>query len=297
MRLFPPEGATGLLEFDGPNRLYSTIEIIQSDLYGYATTVGFYYPNQTLMIDSSKLHFKTPDSIPISAVVPDDVTYNSPAGLAYLILSTSLIAICIVMMTYFYHYRHEKIIKKSSPFFCQLILLGIIMVLASVIVWTLVQDSLTCVLKIWFFFIGVGLILGNLLAKTYRVFRIFSNVRVHTTAIRDVDLFKFSFAVILMESILVLIFTVADGMPYVAVFTSTTDQFYSYIQCTTSTPSFALTMSIILCVYNGILIILAAVLAYMTRNVDSAFNESRYIAATVSMMLFLIVSHDHDSLC
>lgn len=223
--------------------------------------------------------------------MPEDLTFTSAWGVTISLLAGLLIVICVASMVYFYINREEKVIKKSSPVFCQLILFGIIMVNASLIIWTIPQTQFTCILKIWILCVGFALIMGNLLAKTYRIFKIFTNVKVSTSAITDLDLLKFSGAVIFLEVILLIIYTFGSGtLPDAVVVNSTTNSLYSYISCQIEdNEGFQTAMTIIIIAFNEILVILGAIIAYLTRNVDSAFNESAYIGATMYCYIFLSV--------
>lgn len=190
---------------------------------------------------------------------------------------------------YFYLFRNEKVIKKTSPVFSQLILLGIVLCITSQIFWDVSQTTFTCVMKIWLLAIGFGLIMGNLLAKTYRIFKIFSNAKVTSLVIRDIDLLKFTLAVILLEIIMLCAYTFPAGLPTPVVLQSQSDSLLKYIECKVPS-SFLQTAGIIMLLGVNFLLVLAAVIiAYLTRNVDSAFNESRYIAYTVYVFLLVTI--------
>jgi hypothetical protein len=51
-------------------------------------------------------------------------------------------------------------VKKTSPVFGQLILIGVDLVLISQIFWEVAQSTPICILKVWFVSIGFGLIMG-----------------------------------------------------------------------------------------------------------------------------------------
>ena len=225
------------------------------------------------------------------AIVPENLTFSSTLGLIVSILALLLIVICISSMIYFYVNRNEKIIKKSSPVFCQLILFGIIMVNSSLIIWTLTQTQVTCIVKLWVLCLGFALIMGNLLAKTYRIFKIFTNIKVSTAAITDIDLLKFSGVVIFFEAALLAIYTFGSGtLPEAIVINSSTNSLYAFVSCQVpNNETFQTTMTIVIIAFNIILVLLGAVIAYLTRNVDSAFNESTWIGATMYAYIFLSV--------
>ena len=197
--------------------------------------------------------------------------------------------IAFAFSIYFYVNRREKVVKKTSPFFSQLMLLGIILCITSQIFWDVSQETWTCILKIWCLAIGFGLIMGNLLAKTYRIFKIFNNARVTSLVIRDTDLLQFTGAVILLEIILLCLYTFTSGLPKPIAIQSTSDSLLKIVKCEVPSGFVQLAGIIVLLGVNFLLVLGAVVIAYLTRNVDSAFNESRYIAYTVYIYLLVTI--------
>lgn len=70
------------------------------------------------------------------------------------------LAVSIAFHFYFFLHRKEKVVKKTSPIFGQLILIGIDLCLISQILWDVGQSTVTCVLKVWTLCLGFGLIMG-----------------------------------------------------------------------------------------------------------------------------------------
>lgn len=191
-------------------------------------------------------------------------------------------------MVIFYRYRMTKVIRNASPVFCELMLIGIIMICVGLILWTIEQSTMLCITKAWFTVCGFGLIIGSLLAKTYRIFRIFSNVRVVTLSVRNRDLLRFTGIILLIEVILLCVYTFADGLPSPHFTVSDVNEYYGYIVCRTNSTTFEVyIISLIIC-FNVILIFATAMFGYLTRNVSSDYNESRYIAAIVRARVHLL---------
>lgn len=195
--------------------------------------------------------------------------------------------ICCFMMISIWYYREEPPIKKSSPLFCILILTGVFLCLGSIITLSVYLTTFICNLSIWLIVIGLGLILGSILAKTYRIFRIFSNIRVNASVIRDRDLLVFSFVIILILSIFLAIITISNSDVPKFVY-STNDNLVSYYVCLIFDNLLAQIALYAIIVFFALLFLLLAIVAYLTRNVDSAFNESTYIATTIYAYLAIL---------
>lgn len=226
--------------------------------------------------------------LPVSAIVPEEITFSEPLGWSALIFILIALLLVVGISVYFYYNRREKVIKKTSPFFSQLILLGVFFCVSSQIFWDVKQSTATCVIKVWLLAIGFGLIMGNLLAKTYRIFKIFNNARVTSLVIRDVDLLKFTVSILLLEILMLSGYCFPSGLPRPTVYQSTSDELLKYIQCAVPSGALQLAGTIALFCVNFLLILGAVTIAFLTRNVDSAFNESLYIAYVV--YIYLVVS-------
>lgn len=264
-------------------RLKTSNRLFRNDVEGVVGT----WENSNLKLNTSNLVFKDGSTIPTSQIVPQYITITDPLGAVCLGFIVLGLIISISFSIYFFVYRKEKVIKKTSPFFSQLILFGVDLCFASLIVWEIPQSTLTCIFKLWLLCIGFGLIMGNLLAKTWRIYKIFSNLSVTSLVIKDSDLLKFSGIVVLGEIILLSVYSFASGLPKVVHTQSLSDNLLLITQCKAPSGFVQLALTITLFVYNGLLILAAVYLAYKTRNVDSAFNESKYIALTVYIYLLV----------
>lgn len=124
-----------------------------------------------------------------------------------------------------------------------------------------------------------------MLAKTWRIYKIFRNVSVTSLVIRDTDLLIFSGVVVLGEVILLCIYCFVSGLVRPVVLQSKSDSLLQYVQCRAPSSSIQLGLLIALFAYNVILVVAGVIIAYLTRNVDSAFNESKYIGFTMYVYL------------
>jgi hypothetical protein len=104
---------------------------------------------------------------PISKVVPQQITLSEAVGAVFTAFVFVGLVICIVFHIYFFHYRKEKVVRKTSPIFNQLILIGIDMVFISQIFWVVGQSTVMCILKVWFICVGFGLIMGYHFANDF----------------------------------------------------------------------------------------------------------------------------------
>jgi hypothetical protein len=97
---------------------------------------------------------------PISKIVPQQITLSDANGAIFTSFVFLGLVFCLILHVYFWIYRKEKVVRKTSPIFNQLILIGIDMVFISQIFWVIQQSTVFCILKVYFVSIGFGLVMG-----------------------------------------------------------------------------------------------------------------------------------------
>ncbi|KAF9913660.1 hypothetical protein BX616_009760 [Lobosporangium transversale] len=120
--------------------------------------------------------------------------------------------------------------------------------------------------------LGLVLVVSNIVAKNFRIYRIFHNIYVTKRVIKDSHLLKIVGTIMMgnlspptLEQI---------AMP----------DFTSYWSCD-NTSGGSVPFFVLLFVYNGVLLLIATYLAYMNRNVATNYNECRQIAFVVYNIL------------
>jgi hypothetical protein len=108
---------------------------------------------------------------PISKIVPQQILIKDPVGAVFMSFVFLGMLVTLAFHLYFFIYRKEKVVRKTSPVFNQLILFGIDLVLISQIFWVVPQSTTFCILKVWFICLGFGLIMGypSILSSPFRV--------------------------------------------------------------------------------------------------------------------------------
>lgn len=125
--------------------------------------------------------------------------------------------------------------------------------------------------------VGFVLVVSNIVAKNFRVYRIFHNIYVAKRVIRDSHLLKIVSTILAINLIIMGVWFVKTPPKLQQV---TMSDFTTYWECNSqageSTPFF-----VALLVYNVSLLLIATYLAYMNRNVAANYNECRQIAFVV----------------
>lgn len=288
---FPFMGVTGEVVFSGTTRLNGSFEFLQIGENFSSHVIATYTQGSDLntispiYINTAALAFRSDQNIESS--LNEESVLNTVFGAINVVLCSLLIIASISLVIFFYLHRNDQEVKRSSPLFNQLILLGLIIVCIGSILWSFDQTQAICIVKVWISVIGFGLVICSILVKTYRVNRIFHTLRVRQVGLTNLELIKYSIPFLLVEIILLLVYTFANGLPYPFLEIGRSPNVFSYTICTTSDSTFQDVMIGLILGFNYVLVIVAAILAYQVRDVVKEYNESIFIAYLVYLYTVL----------
>ena len=221
----------------------------------------------------------------LSELVPQNpnIEYSVVAvffGLMILVLIFALIAFVLL----FYNYNHP-VIRKNTPLMSLIVLLGTIFVLIGGIVLSTDVNDASCIIFLLFCNIGLAMSLGGLVAKSYRLYRIFYNRSANAVVISDLNLLLIVFIIALYFALICTV-SLIDGYG-AAISQSSSNRFYLFYECTCDS-EFWQTFLTIFCEVSFILLLFVALgYAWVTRKIVSAYSESQAVTALVLFYLCL----------
>jgi len=125
-----------------------------------------------------------------------------------------ILIITLIVLTIFY--RKMKEIKIGKPFYLISILLGIIFQIMIVFLINLEPSSVTCVLKIWFKYMGNAFIFGSVTVKCYQMANIY-NVKKNFKIIRNSTILKYYTVIVIIHILILVIWTLFDDVKTVKI--------------------------------------------------------------------------------
>jgi hypothetical protein len=224
--------------------------------------------------------------------------YGTPAEQGIVIVAGVGILVCIVLMILFAAWRDRPQIIASSLLFVELIIVGAIMIYASLFFWVLETTTTMCNLRYWLAGVGFVLMFSALLTKTWRVWRIFHEHSLKMIKLTNYYLLRIM-AVALGIEIVILAVWSAAFTPQVE--TVVVDEFRPILNYRTCVSSNTLPFAIVLIIYKAVLIIGGVVLGFWSRKIRSEYNESKFIliamynitfATLILLVLFAIQIND-----
>ncbi|EPB87172.1 hypothetical protein HMPREF1544_05997 [Mucor circinelloides 1006PhL] len=116
-----------------------------------------------------------PSGTPTLTVIKAGITM--PISIATASMAMIGIITTLMVLTLVIKFRHHPVFKLSSPIFCILELLGLLLSYISVPLFFISSYSIfTCFMLPITFYIGLSLILGTMISRNYRVYKTMNNV-------------------------------------------------------------------------------------------------------------------------
>ncbi|XP_052245676.1 gamma-aminobutyric acid type B receptor subunit 1-like [Dreissena polymorpha] len=190
-------------------------------------------------------------------------------------------------------FRHNRIVKLSSPNINNVLLLGCFLCYVTVFIKTTQTNNASlCVARVFCFCLGFTLVFGSLFSKTWRVYRIFTNKQLRRMNIKDYQLLVI--IGIIVGVVVVVLVAWEIYAPHEIVikyidksYTNGSDEIvHQFVRICFSKNSSYFTWS--LYIVEGALLSFGAFLAWETRNVKiEALNDSQQIGICLYNVVIL----------
>ncbi|KAJ3183073.1 hypothetical protein HDU87_007495 [Geranomyces variabilis] len=303
-------GLAGPYLFDlGDYTYYHTEMMIEASVFKdgewdvYPSAADFGGPN----MDQIELHPENFAFFGGSTVVPPDLApperfnpaWNSAQGAAFSAVAVFLILAHALAGATVWSNRYKAVIKRGSWKSLFLIAMGLAIIDVAPLLYVGTVKNGVCVAQPFVLNIGFGLVFSNLMAKTWRVFRvslriagkhsnrvifltsivqIFNNRKMMSRPISDIQIIIFTSAILAVECVLSIIW-VAVSTPVPT--TLWLNDVQLVVVCKSPNDTFQQAMTWICVVFNGSLLALTTILSFSTRKVVSEYNETKWIGLSV----------------
>jgi len=293
-------GVTGQVYFDGNQDRPTSFEILNAVPRDAAPASNFFWrgigswtprPGQS----EGDIQFTNEETIVWpngvgNASLPSDgiartiffIQWNSAFAITVIVILGVLVALQVLTSAAILIKRDTPIMAYSSVPFLISMQVGIVLIYVSVLAWFGDPTTGSCNVRIWFGFFGFALLYSALLAKVFRVYRIFSNKRkIKKVVITNAQLAKYVGILVLPQLIVLVLWTSIDTYSPFQAFNSAE----TLIQrgCTSRSIAWA----IVCFAYCGIAGLAAIFLSFATRKLPSGFKETYWIN-NASFLVFLV---------
>ncbi|KJE93445.1 hypothetical protein CAOG_04237 [Capsaspora owczarzaki ATCC 30864] len=244
------------------------------------TQLGYYQPQAgaSAQLTCPPGHFQDE---PSSASCKLCVEYNDPAPCivsndlaprqANLLVTLSglHLVVCFICLVLVFALRKTKVIHSSSPLFLATLLVGICVLSVDTLLASRVQTAAFCTARLWLFNLGFMIAMGALFSKLWRLRKLKNNCTLRAIKLSNSEVLVPVLIFVLVDCLILGVWT------GIAPFHLRSE--YDHECVSDEHTSFLVVM---LCI-KGALVVYCCYLAFVTRNVLCAYNESQYIALSV----------------
>ena len=237
--------------------------------------------------DGMKLKNFLPPGYP--RVIHQEAGYNS--RLTYFCIALGVVGsvLSVVAGCATYIFRGEKQIKFAQEQFMYLLSLGFFFVGVGASIYGAIPSIGSCVARMWFVIIGFTLVYVPLLMKIFAINKLMNDSKkCRVTKVSKEKVYRVSGAVVGITVLYLLIWTIVDPPspdPELFLRNEGSNDVDVYIQCSSKSMIWYFAA---IC-WEGILICASAAVAFISRHIPAAFNESRVLGnvAYASFLFFV----------
>ncbi|KAJ3155880.1 hypothetical protein HDU89_005438 [Geranomyces variabilis] len=184
--------------------------------------------------------------------------------------------------------RNSTVLRPVSPVFLALACCGMALCLGSIYVDAVAETtSASCNGFVAMLAVGFGTVVGSILVKLFRLWRIFDNPVAGRQVFSTTKLLIGSGLIVCGELIIIAIWW--GAFPLKATEISDLSARRRYFKCESDNSHGQTALTAVLFIYNAALIVICCYFAFATRNIYSAFNEAKAIGIAIYNILFCII--------
>ncbi|GAB6025070.1 Metabotropic GABA-B receptor subtype 2, isoform C [Chamberlinius hualienensis] len=212
------------------------------------------------------------------------------------------ILVAIIFLAINIRCRNHRYIKMSSPYLNNLIIIGCMLIYASIILLGMDSELISeqslpyiCTVRAWVLMAGFTLAFGSMFSKTWRVHAIFTNIKLNKKVIKDYQLFIIVGVLVVVDVAIMTTWQVVD--PFYRETKTLQPQVHPSNEDLLIIPQLEYCKSdkmtafmVAVYAYKGLLMVIGCFLAWETRHVSiPALNDSKYIGMSVYNVVIMCV--------
>jgi hypothetical protein len=199
---------------------------------------------------------------------------------------------CLFLFGVFYSKRKEKAVIYADWRFTLAFIMGCVLLNGSTFTLLGSNTDSTCLLRRWTFHLFFVMALAPLFIKVWRIKQLVGMAHMRRNTISNYQAALYTLPMIMTEVIILTLFTFVDPLKQTEMIENSDGVVLQRIVCDSETSAFF----IVQVVYEAGVVLVGCILAYLTRNMDSNFGESKqlifamYNIALISTVIVIVIS-------
>ena len=205
--------------------------------------------------------------------------YSSSLGAFQLALCALSVALCSCILGMTFHYRRQKVLKRSQLIFVYLFLTGTILTSLAIIVLTGPNTDSTCLARPWYFNLSATIMFAPLIMKLQRVDAIF-NSKMKKITITNTQVLA-TIAMIISVDIIILILWSAIDTPRMIYVSNTYPSVFFPVEDPVCNTGLSNPFEIAILTFKMFLLLFAVMKAVRTWSIPSDISEAKTFAVAI----------------
>ena len=188
----------------------------------------------------------------------------------------------MISLIFLFIYRVRGRVRAAGIEFLAQLHIGVMWGMSSCFLFYGKASDAKCGMMPWWIAIPSALVIGSLVAKQYKVFRVLNHSGFQVLKISNTMLFAITGGIVAVDIIVLIVWSAID-LPELGMRKVDGDH---HAVCDASDP---LPFFIVLIIYKFILIFVSAALAWKSRGLPSAYSEAKHIGFALYNAVFLMI--------
>ena len=191
---------------------------------------------------------------------------------------------CFGMVIFIYHQRNKRAVRLADWRFTSAFLLGCALLNLSSLALLGENTDVMCMVRMWSFHSLFAIALSPLFVKIWRMWRLVGGeFRQRKRVVTDRTAVMLSLPIIVIQMVILLVFSLTDPSKAVEIIEQADGIVTQHVLCKQESRAF----SLVVAVYEGLLLLIGCVLAFITRNMDSQYGEAKLLMFSMYNIAFI----------
>lgn len=218
-------------------------------------------------------------------------TFGSGSEIAVIVITSIGALFSLVLIVLLAIAWKDPIIRASSPtFLCSVIIGSLLLYSSNYASLINVITPASCHLQAWLLALGFIVMYGSLFAKSWRVWRLYSNASMTIIRISDLQVFLNVLIWVLIMAILLIAFSIAGNLQPTYVTLDPYRPARDYIACIPANPGPHTVALAVILAYSGLIILAGLFVAYKVSKIPyQVYDESNTISFSMYNVAFFVI--------
>lgn len=219
----------------------------------------------------------------------DNPSLSSEAVIAVFFgIVIALTILIFILLLFYIKYRKNPVIRRDTPNVTFVMLIAGLASGIALILFCIGTTTALCIIEGFFSYAGTSVLMAGIIAKSYRIYRIFNNRTAVALVIKDWQLLCIMLGVFVYFELAFGLSLITGYGAYTA--QSSSNPFYIFTACTFPDSFWRTFFRVFFAISYVLLVFVAIIFGFLTRHVPTTFGSTSaiYICAVTVLMTYIV---------